>query len=117
MFPEAAGVDSYATDPHVGRRLMDTFGDSLRHVNRLYTKAYGNKARKVPAHMPHMINRDVMRALHERYPEEFDHTSSNKIRSSDDMQFSFSYFYFLMGERQKMDLERAFRQLDTDKSG
>lgn len=118
IFPETGATDdSYTTGVHVTRKLMDTFGDSLRHVNRLYSKAYGNVARKVPAHMPHMINKEVMHALQERYPEEFDRTSSNKLRSSDDMQFSFSYFYFLMSERQEMDLERAFYQLDTDKSG
>lgn len=67
--------------------------------------------------MPHMINKEVMHALQERYPEEFVCTSSNKLRSSNDMQFSFSYFYFLMSERQEMDLEKTFHQLDTDKSG
>ena len=49
--------DPYTTAPHRGRRLLDTFGDSLRHVNRLYNKLYGFLPRKVPAHMPHMINR------------------------------------------------------------
>ncbi len=39
------------------RKLLDTFADSLRHVNRLYNQIYGYMARKVPAHMPHFIDR------------------------------------------------------------
>ena len=52
--------DAYGTPPRTGRRLMDAFADSLKHVNKLYNKAYGYHARKVPAHMPHMINREIM---------------------------------------------------------
>ena len=43
-----------------GRHLMDTFADSLRHVNRIYNKAFGFSPRKVPAHIPHMIDKHVM---------------------------------------------------------
>ena len=45
------------------RKLFDTFGDSLRHVNRLYNKKYGYVSRKVPAHMPHMIDKNIMAEL------------------------------------------------------
>lgn len=54
---------------------------------------------------------------HSRYPDEFEATSSHKLRSSDDMQFSFSYFYFLMSERKVMDLSDTFLELDSDQSG
>ena len=67
--------------------------------------------------MPHMINREVMDELHLKYPEEFERTSSHKLRSSDDMQFAFSYVYFLMSEKKVMKLEEVFAELDTDKSG
>ena len=36
---------------------------------------------------------------------------------SDDMQFSFSYFYFLMGEKKTPDLEQFYHELDVDNSG
>ena len=52
-----------------------------------------------------------------RYPIEFAETSSHKLRSSDDMQFSFSYFYFLMSEKRTMDVTDAFSELDSDQSG
>lgn len=68
---------------HKSRRLMeemtDTFADSLRHVNRLYTKVYGHATRKVPSHMPHFIQRDVMVELQSNFPEEFDSTSSHPV--------------------------------------
>lgn len=49
-----------------GRHLLDVYGDSLRFVNKLLTRAYGHDARKVPAHMSHMINREVMDQLQAR---------------------------------------------------
>lgn len=47
----------------VNRQLKDTFGGSLLYVNRLYNRRYGSAARKVPAHMPHMIDIDVITDL------------------------------------------------------
>lgn len=45
---------------------MDAYADSLRYVNRLLNKKYGYEARKVPAHMPHMINKEIMQDLQDR---------------------------------------------------
>lgn len=39
-----------------GRKLLDDFADSLKHVNKLYTHAFGPSARKVPAHMPRIFS-------------------------------------------------------------
>lgn len=46
-----------------GRRLQDTFADSLRYVNKLLNSQFGFTSRKVPAHMPHMIDRLIMQEL------------------------------------------------------
>lgn len=51
------------------RHLLDTFGDSLRFVNRLYSIEYGRKSRKVPAHMPHMIDKQVIQELQKKLSE------------------------------------------------
>lgn len=99
------------------RRLLDTFGDSLRHVNRLFNTAFGYETRKVPSHMAHMIDVEVMKRLQDKFPEEFDRTSSHKIRSPNDMQFAFSYFYFLMSEKHEILPEEHFDAFDVDKSG
>ena len=58
--------ETYDTHPNTGRKLLDTFGDSLRHVNSLYNLAYGFEARKVPAHMAHLIDKNIMTELQEK---------------------------------------------------
>lgn len=45
------------------RKLKDTFADSLRYVNKLLNSKFGFTSRKVPAHMPHMIDRLIMQEL------------------------------------------------------
>lgn len=55
---------AYFTDSKlIGRQLKDTFADSLRYVNKLLNSKFGFTSRKVPAHMPHMIDRKVMQEL------------------------------------------------------
>lgn len=52
-----------------------------------------------------------------RFPEEFDKTSFHKVRHSEDMQFAFSYFYYLMSAVQPLNLSQVFDEVDTDQSG
>ncbi|KAL1775466.1 N-acetylglucosamine-1-phosphotransferase subunits alpha/beta [Sigmodon hispidus] len=109
---------AYFTDSkHTGRQLKDTFADSLRYVNKILNSKFGFTSRKVPAHMPHMIDRIVMQELQDMFPEEFDKTSFHKVRHSEDMQFAFSYFYYLMSAVQPLNISRVFDEVDTDQSG
>ncbi|NXG72513.1 GNPTA phosphotransferase, partial [Baryphthengus martii] len=109
---------SYFTDgKNFGRQLKDTFADSLRYVNKLLNSKFGFTSRKVPAHMPHMIDRTVMQELQDMFPEEFDKTSFHKVRHSEDMQFAFSYFYYLMSAVQPLNVSQIFDEVDTDQSG
>uniref|UniRef100_A0A8C9WYL5 N-acetylglucosamine-1-phosphotransferase subunits alpha/beta n=1 Tax=Sander lucioperca TaxID=283035 RepID=A0A8C9WYL5_SANLU len=109
---------SYETDgAATGRRLQDTFADSLRYVNKLLNGEFGFTSRKVPAHMPHMIDRLIMQELQDTFPEEFDKTSGHRVRHPEDMQFAFSYFYFLMSAQQQLNVSEVFDQIDTDHSG
>lgn len=52
-----------------------------------------------------------------RFPEEFDRTSLHKVRHSEDMQFAFSYFYYLMSALQPLNVAQVFDEVDTDHSG
>lgn len=52
-----------------------------------------------------------------RFPEEFDKTSFHKVRHSEDMQFAFSYFYYLMSAIQPLNISQVFDEVDTDQSG
>eukprot|EP01034_Spumella_vulgaris_P024664 gene24664-31033_t len=78
------------------RRLQDTYAQSLIHVNRLYNKNYGVEARKVPAHLPHMIDTDVMNEMQSKFSQEWQETSQHRFRSVKDMQYSFSYYYYVI---------------------
>ncbi|KAL0962884.1 hypothetical protein UPYG_G00346720 [Umbra pygmaea] len=100
-----------------GRRLQDTFADSLRYVNKLLNGQFGFTSRKVPAHMPHMIDRLVMQELQDVFPDAFALTSSHRVRHPEDMQFAFSYFYFLMSALQQLNVSEVFDKIDTDHSG
>ncbi|XP_053318720.1 N-acetylglucosamine-1-phosphotransferase subunits alpha/beta [Spea bombifrons] len=109
---------SYITNGRkIGRKLQDTFADSLRYVNKLLNSKFGFTSRKVPAHMPHMIDRLVMQDLQDLYPAEFDMTSAHKVRHSQDMQFAFSFFYYLMSAIQPLNVSQVFDDIDTDGSG
>jgi UDP-N-acetylglucosamine-lysosomal-enzyme len=112
----AAGA--YAADSSATRRrLLDSYADSLRHVSRVYNRAYGFSARRVPAHMPHLIDRQIMAELQTRFSNEWDDTSSHRVRQADDMQFAFAYFYFLISERANVSVDEVFDELDVDMSG
>lgn len=108
----------YETNSLAGKRhLLDTYADSLRHVSRVYNRAYGYTARRVPGHMPHVINRNIAASMQEKFAKEWDMTSSHQMRQPDDMQFAFSYFYFLMSESVNSTIDDLFAEVDTDKSG
>ncbi|XP_041367858.1 N-acetylglucosamine-1-phosphotransferase subunits alpha/beta-like isoform X2 [Gigantopelta aegis] len=109
-------TEDYVLRSRQTRNLLDTFGDSLRHVNRIYNKAFGFGQRKVPAHMPHMIDKHIMSEMQERFAAEWDETSSHKVRHARDMQFAFSYFYYLLGVSEDVSPEQIFDNVDTDHS-
>eukprot|EP01103_Thecamoeba_quadrilineata_P014464 TRINITY_DN4324_c0_g1_i3.p1 TRINITY_DN4324_c0_g1~~TRINITY_DN4324_c0_g1_i3.p1 ORF type:complete len:677 (-),score=171.88 TRINITY_DN4324_c0_g1_i3:94-2124(-) len=99
------------------RKLLDTFGDSLRFVNQLFNSEFGQRVRRVPAHMPHFIDRSVLVQLQDRWPDLWDATSSHQFRSGSDMQYSFSYFYFLVHQKKPFSSEAIFKELDVDQDG
>ncbi len=47
------------------------------------------------------------------FPQEFDKTSAHRVRHSEDMQFAFSYFYFLMSAVQQLNISEVFDEIDT----
>jgi len=105
----------------VRRRLEeDTYAQSLIFVNRLYTKKFGPENRKVPAHLPHMIDRDVVQEMQNTWEAEWNATSSNKFRSRKDMQYSFSYYYYMLNRHtiQEIDVKKIIqKEVDTDEDG
>lgn len=58
-----------------------------------------------------------MSDLQRVFSKEFFRTEMNKIRGVDDMQFGFSYYYFLMNEMNNRTVGQIFDIIDTDGSG
>ncbi|KAH0550458.1 N-acetylglucosamine-1-phosphotransferase subunits alpha/beta [Cotesia glomerata] len=104
---------------HLKRKIrrLDTYAESLLYVNRIYNAAYGFQRRRVPAHMPHLLDKKIIEDMHDKFKFEFDKTSSHRVRNSQDMQFAFSYFYYLISEKQQSTAGEIFDRFDTDKSG
>ncbi|XP_061904400.1 N-acetylglucosamine-1-phosphotransferase subunits alpha/beta-like isoform X2 [Entelurus aequoreus] len=100
-----------------GRKLQDSFLASLNYVDRLYNSKFGTMTRRVIAHTPYMIDKLIMKELQDTFPKEFKLTSSHHLRHTDDMQFSFSYFYFLMSVKQQTNIADFFDIVDQDHSG
>jgi hypothetical protein len=46
--------------------------------------------------MPHMLDRHIIEEMQHRWSGEFEATSAHRFRAGDDMQYAFSYFYYLM---------------------
>ena len=55
--------------------------------------------------------------LSSRFKEEFELTSSHRIRKANDMQYAFSYYFYLMSERRVRMATEVFEEYDTDVSG
>lgn len=96
---------------------MDPYGESLKFVNSLLNTAFGMEQRFVPSHMPFYIQKDILERMHQLWQKEMDKTSSNRFRSMDDVQFSLSYFYFLMNERLPYSLDSLWRDIDRNNDG
>lgn len=61
--------------------------------------------------------RDIMQELERTFPREFEITERNRFRHDDDMQFGFSYYYFLMSETTTKSTSEIFDEFDSDGSG
>jgi hypothetical protein len=104
-----------AADAFHRRKLLDTFGDSLKYVNQLYNRHFQTTSRRVPAHMPHFIDRHIEEELQAVFPAEFEATSSHQLRSSTDMQYSFAYMYYVAHARSNVTLDSVWHEyIDTD---
>ncbi|XP_015515285.2 N-acetylglucosamine-1-phosphotransferase subunits alpha/beta isoform X1 [Neodiprion lecontei] len=98
-------------------RKLDTYAESLLYVNRIYNSVYGFERRRVPAHMPHLFDKFIIQDMQVKFDKEFKKTSNHRVRDREDMQFAFSYFYFLTSEKFNVSIETIFDMYDTDKSG
>ncbi|XP_060603821.1 N-acetylglucosamine-1-phosphotransferase subunits alpha/beta-like [Ruditapes philippinarum] len=75
--------------------MYDSWGGSLRHTHFLLNKMFGPKDRYIPEHAAHMFDKDVLSKLVESFPDEWNRTSSTKIRHHLTIQPEFAYYNYL----------------------
>lgn len=115
--PEKSEKNKYPSHLKRKTRRLDTYAESLLYVNRIYNAAYGFERRRVPAHMPHLLDKWIVHDMQDKFNSEFTKTSAHRVRSPQDMQFAFSYFYYLTSEKRQASTGEIFDKFDTDKSG
>lgn len=72
------------------------FAESIKYTDGVFYRHLGPPAaifRMVVRHVPHLINKHLMRDMKQRFKTEFEWTSSHRFRHPQDMQFAFSYFH------------------------
>lgn len=58
-----------------------------------------------------------MQSMENTFLTEFELTERNRFRHNDDMQFGFSYYYFVISETIERSIYDIFDLFDTDDSG
>uniref|UniRef100_A0A1A9ZVK5 LNR domain-containing protein n=1 Tax=Glossina pallidipes TaxID=7398 RepID=A0A1A9ZVK5_GLOPL len=101
-----------------GKRIKpkDIFSQSLIYTNMLLNRCYGFKARHVLAHVGFLLERTIIEAMQEKFAHEIFNTASHRFRSSNDIQFAFAYYSFLMEETRATSVREIFSEFDTDHS-
>jgi UDP-N-acetylglucosamine-lysosomal-enzyme len=56
-----------------------------------------------------MIDKDIMEELQSKWPNEWNATASHRLRSGQDMQYAFAYFYYLIHARVEYNLTNVWQ--------
>lgn len=96
---------------------VDAYALSLQHTHRILNNFYGFSVRKVPAHAPIMIDKEIMNEMQKKFKKYVDITARNRFRSRDDLQFAFIYYYYIIHEKNERSIRDIFKQFDLDLSG
>ena len=69
--------------------------------------------------MAHFLDSEIIKSMQTYWPEEFERTSSSKLRTPGDVQYALAYYYFMISERnQNFDFFDNFEEnLDTNGDG
>ena len=103
------------------RRLLDTYGESLVYTSVQLTRKFGHISAAVPAHMPHLINKSIMRDIESELSQFVNNTIMHRFRENTDLQYAFLYFHYMeeVEKVKRMDhLAVIWKEhLDTDGNG
>ncbi|XP_045214373.2 N-acetylglucosamine-1-phosphotransferase subunits alpha/beta-like [Mercenaria mercenaria] len=76
--------------------MFDAWKGSILHTYFLFNKAFGPRSRQIPNSGPHLFDKDILRQLNERFPDEWKSTSSQKLRHHLTVNLQFAYYNFLV---------------------
>lgn len=94
----------------------DIYSQSLIYTNMFLNREYGFKARNVIAHVGFMLEKEIIKAMHQKFKEQIAITTKNRFRAANDLQFALAYYSFVMEETRRATVEEIFNEFDTDKS-
>ena len=76
------------------------FVKQIKYVDEVFNRELGKtpltENRRPIAHVPHLINKRLLRDLKQHFTTEFDLTASHRFRHRMDMQFAFSYYHYFV---------------------
>lgn len=94
----------------------DVFAKSLIYSNKFFNKVYGFKNRKVLAHVGFLLEKSIIESMMEKFSFEMKKTQLNRFRSTEDLQYAFTYYNFIISENFNQTIEQIFDTFDTDSS-
>jgi hypothetical protein len=98
------------------RKLLEVYTETILHNDKLLNRMYGHTLRRVPVHAPLLIDIEIMKELQEKLGPEFHRTSSNRFRTSNDLQYAFVYHYFITNEMDRLSSSSVLEEIDLNKN-
>ena len=114
--PSHNGLSQPSSAP-AGRRLLDMYSESLRFTSSLFNARFGHTSRKTAAHAPLLMDKHVVQEIVSTWPDQFEATSRHRFRHPLDLQYQFTYVYYVLSEPAPLDVPAFFQQMDLDGDG
>lgn len=90
----AALLDAFSQCPNANDLVADAIRSVIKAFNGQFP--FSKHLRRVPSHMPHMMNKQILIELKGLFPQEFQLNSAHRFRHPRDLQVGFAYFNYLV---------------------
>lgn len=90
----AALLDAFSQCPHADDLVANAIRSVIKAFNGRFP--FSKHLRRVPSHMPHMMNKQILAELKGIFPQQFQLNSAHRFRHPRDLQVGFAYFNYLI---------------------
>jgi UDP-N-acetylglucosamine-lysosomal-enzyme len=90
----AALLDAFSQCPHADDLVANAIRSVIKAFNGRFP--FSKHLRRVPSHMPHMMNKQILTELKGIFPQQFELNSAHRFRHPRDLQVGFAYFNYLI---------------------